>query len=51
MGKDQISLDREWIALMKEAKGLGISPQEVKGFLKSERVNQKNSKSALRSYC
>ncbi|MEK4029883.1 anti-repressor SinI family protein [Pseudobacillus sp. FSL P4-0506] len=37
MKEDQVSVDREWIVLIKEAKELGISLQEVRDFLKSGR--------------
>ncbi|WP_083566140.1 anti-repressor SinI family protein [Domibacillus mangrovi] len=36
MDKEQSTVEKEWVLLMKEAKSLGVSIQEVKQFLKSE---------------
>ncbi|KAB7707423.1 DNA-binding anti-repressor SinI [Bacillus aerolatus] len=41
MEKSQL-VDQEWIVLMKEAKNLGISMEEIREFLKKEKVNLEN---------
>ncbi|WP_175614649.1 anti-repressor SinI family protein [Piscibacillus halophilus] len=34
---DVVRLDREWVLLMKEAKALGLTPEEVKKFIEKYR--------------
>ncbi|MGG3449602.1 anti-repressor SinI family protein [Domibacillus aminovorans] len=43
MNKEQIFVEREWMMLMKEAKNLGVSIQEVKKFLKSGSIYKEKS--------
>ncbi|KAB7707344.1 DNA-binding anti-repressor SinI [Bacillus aerolatus] len=38
-------LDQEWVALIKEAKNLGISIEEIREFLQSGKMNLGNFES------
>jgi DNA-binding transcriptional MerR regulator len=39
VGQDQ-RLDQEWVGLMKEAKNLGISIQEIREFIEKEKTQE-----------
>ncbi|VDG98353.1 Anti-repressor SinI [Lysinibacillus sphaericus] len=42
MKNEREMLDGEWVFLMKKAKNLGVSPEEVREFLKNVKLKETN---------